>query len=125
MPLITNSIFNDVEKTHLEFVLCHEFPKKSNVIEQLNNMKEVDITRDVTPYYWIMEFRPNGINPGHGPMLPYVNVEVLHGNGAAQTEFTLYERNGVVFELEIYNADSSAMNLDTIMSGEVIVRLRD
>ena len=122
MPLITNSIFNDVEKAHLEFVLCHEFPKKSNVIEQLNNMKEVDITRDVTPYYWIMEFRPNGINPGHGSMRPYIHIEVLHENGSAPTEFTLYERNGFVFELEIYNADSSAMNLDTILLGEIVVR---
>ena len=122
MSLIANSIFNDVEKAHLEFILCHEFPEKSDVIEQLNNMKEVDITRDVTPYYWIMEFRPNGINPGYGPMRPYIGIEVLHGNGTGPTEFTLYERNGFVFELEIYNADSSAMNLDAIMLGEIVVR---
>lgn len=93
MPLITNSIFNDVEKTHLEFVLSHEFPKKTDVIEQLNNMKEGDITRDITPYYWIMEFRPDGINVGYGPMRPYIYVEVLHGSGIAPTEFTLYERH--------------------------------
>lgn len=120
MPLITNSIFNDVEKAHLEFVLSHEFPEKTDVIEQLNNMKEVDITRVVTPYYWIMEFRPNGINPGHGPMRPYIDIEILHGNGTAPTEFTLYERDGFVFELEIYNVDSSAMDLDTIMLGEIV-----
>lgn len=121
MPLITNSVFNDVERAHLEFILCHEFPKKSAAIEQLNNMKKVDITRDVTPYHWIMEFRPNGIKLGYGPMRPYIHIEVLHGNGTAPTEFTLYERNGFVFELEIYNADSSAMNLDAIMHGEIVV----
>ena len=119
MPLITNSVFSDVEKAHLEFVLSHDFPEKSDVIEQLNNIKEVEITRDVTPYYWIMEFRPNGINPGHGPMNFYISFEVLHGNGTAPTEFTLYKRNGYVFELEIYNADSSVLDLDSIMLGEI------
>lgn len=121
MPFITNSVFTDVEKAHLEFVLSKYFPERSVVIEQLNNMNDTEITRDITPYYWIMEFRPNGINAGHGPMRPYIDVEVLHGTGIAPTEFTLYERNGVVFELEIYNADSSEMNLDTIMNGEIIV----
>ncbi len=120
MPLITNSIFTDTEKTYLEFVLSYDFPEKSDVLEQLNHMKEADITRDVTPYFWILEFRPNGINPGCGPMRLYHRVEVLHGNGIAPTEFHLYERNGFVFELEIYNADSSAMNLDTILDGEVL-----
>ncbi len=121
MNKIINPIYTVTEKAHLEFVLSHEFSKKSDVIEQLNNMKDVDVTRDVTPYYWIMEFRPNGINPGHGPMRPYIDIEVTHGNGTAPTVFTLYERNGFVFELEIYNADSSAMNLDTIMFGEIVV----
>jgi hypothetical protein len=125
MPLITNSIFTDVEKAHLEFVLSHDFPEKSEVIEQLNNMKEAEITRDVTPYYWILEFRPNDINPGQGPMRPYIDIQVLHGNEIAPTVFTLYERNGFVFELEIYNADSTAMNLDVIMDGEVLVHPRN
>ena len=125
MPLITNSIFDDAEKAYLEFVLSHDFPEKCDVIEQLNNMKEVEVTRDVTPYYWIMEFRPNGLNPGHGAMRPYIDVEVLHGGGTAPTVFTLYKRNGFLFELEIYNADSSAMNLDTIMLGEIVVHLQD
>ncbi len=125
MSEITNPIFTKIEKSHLEFVLQYEFPKRSVVIDQLNSMKETDITRDVTPYYWIMEFRPDGINAGHGPMRPYIDVEVLHGPGIAPTKFTLYERNGVVFELEIYNADSSEMDLDAIMSGDVFVHSVD
>ena len=75
MPFITNSVFNDVEKAHLEFVLSKYFPERSAVIDQLNNMNDTEITRDITPYYWIMEFRPNGINAGHGPMRPYIDVE--------------------------------------------------
>lgn len=122
MPFISNSVFTDIEKAYLEFVLAYDFPEKSDVIKQLNNMNTDDIKRDVTPFYWIMEFRPNGMNPGYGPMRPYLYIEVLHGNGTAPTEFTLYERNGFVFELEIYNADSSAMDYNTIMDGEVFVR---
>ena len=122
MSKITNPIFTATEKTHLEFVLQHEFPERNVVIDQLNSMNEDDITRDISPYYWIMEFRPNGINAGHGPMRSYISIEVLHEGGIAPTEFYLYERNGVVFELEIYNADSSAMDLDTIMSGKILVR---
>lgn len=119
MPFITNSVFTDVEKAHLEFVLSCDFPEKNQVIEQLNKMKDAEITREVTPAAWILEFRPNGVNPGQGPMRPYIDLQVLHGNGTAPTVFTLYERNGVIFELEIYNADSSALDFDTIMIGDV------
>lgn len=114
MYCITNTIFSDREKRYLEFVLQYDFPERSIVVDQLNKMKAADITRDVTPYYWIMEFRPDGINPGYGPMSSCIDVEVLHGCGAVSTEFTLYMRNGVVFELEIYNVDSSEMDLDAI-----------
>lgn len=121
MNKITNPIYTATEKAYLEFVLQHEFPERNVVLGQLNSMNKDDISRDVSPYYWIMQFRPNGINAGHGPMRPYIDVEVLHGTGIVPTEFTLYERNGVVFELEIYNADSSEMDLDIIMNGEIIV----
>ena len=79
MPFITNPVFTQIEKRHLEFMLQYDFPERSFFVEQLNQMKDADITRDVTPYYWIMEFRPNGINPGHGPMAPCVDIEVLQG----------------------------------------------
>lgn len=125
MNKITNPIYTGNEKAYLEFVLQHEFYERNLVFDQLNSMNKDDITRDVSPYYWIMEFRPNGINAGHGPMRPYIDVEVFHGTGIAPTEFTLYERNGVVFELEIHNADSSEIDLGTIMNGEIIVHSAD
>lgn len=118
MKRITNPIYTAEEKAYLEFVLQNEFPERDLVFDQLNAMKEPDITRDVSPYYWIMEFRPNGTNTGQGYMRPYIQIEVL---GQASTVFTLYERNGAVFELEIYRADSSEMDLGTDMDGEVMV----
>lgn len=122
MARITNPIYTATEKAYLEFVLRHAFPERDLVLDQLNSMGPEDLTRDISPYCWIMEFRPNGIHGGHGPMRPYIWIEVLHGDGVAPTEFTLYERNGVVFELEIYNADSSALDSDTMMDGEILIR---
>ena len=121
MPLITNPIFNAREKTFLEFVLSVDFPERSAVATQLNGMRGADITRDITPHYCIIEFRPNGINAGQGPMRPYLTIEVLHGPDTVPTAFTLYQRNGAVFELEIYNADSSEMDLDRVMCGDIRV----
>ena len=60
-------------------MLQHEFPERDAVLAQRNAMNDDDLTRDVSPYYWIMEFRPNGINAGHGPMRPYIQIEVMHG----------------------------------------------
>lgn len=121
MDYITNLVFSDMEKQYLNFILQNEFAEKSLVAEQLNKMKEIEISRNITPYFWMIQFRPNGINPGQGPMRPYICVQVLHQNGIAPTVFTLYERNGHIFELEIYNADSSAMDLDSIMHGELYI----
>ena len=119
MNFITNPAFSELEKRYLNFILQNDYPEKSVVIEQLNNMKEDEITRDVSPYFWMIQFRPDGINPGQGPMRPYISVQVFHQSGIGLTEFNLYERNDHIFELEIYNADSSAMDLDAIMDGEV------
>lgn len=121
MARITNPIFTERERTYLEFVLGADFPERDQVLRVLDRLRESELTRNVTPYYWILEFRPDGANPGHGPMRPYLYIEVLHEHGAAPSEFTLYQRGGLPFELEIYNADSSAMDLDTIMDGQVMV----
>ena len=118
---ITNPIFSQREKAFLSVFLRYDFPKRSAVIDQLNAMKAGDVTRDVTPHYWIMEFRPHGINPGHGAMRPYIMMEVEHEDGTVPTVFTLYERNGMVFELEVYNEDSSVMDLDSLTKGHIRV----
>lgn len=121
MNHITNSVFSDREKQYMEFILQNDFPEKRIVIEQLNKMREAEISREITPYFWMIQFRPGGVNAGQGPMRPYICVQVLHQKGMAPTVFSLYERNGYVFELEIYNADSSAMDLDAILHGELYV----
>lgn len=118
MSLIENPIFSERERAHLEVVLRPDFPEKARVVERLNRMKDGDLTRDVTPYYRILEFRPEGANPGQGPMQLYVSVEV----GTIPTVFLLYGRSGLPFELEIFNADSSVLDLDAILEGQAEVR---
>lgn len=117
MPFISNPVFSDTEKRYLEYVLQHDFFGRVSAVDQLNGLTEGEIRRDVTPYHWILEFRPGGVNPGQGPMSPWVTLSV----GAVPTVFTLYERNGFVFELEIYNADSSALDPNTILDGKIRV----
>jgi hypothetical protein len=121
MNHITNPAFSDREKQYMEFILQHDFPEKSFIAEQLNKMRADELSREITPFFWMLQFRPGGVNPGQGPMRPCIHLEVFHGSGIAPTEFTLYERNGIVFEIEIYNADGSKMDLDTIMLGDTVV----
>lgn len=119
MSLITNSGFSETEKAHLEFVLQWDFPEKAQVLQALNRMKESDLIRDVTPYYWILEFRPEGAEQGYGPMEVFLSLEV----GPVPRVFLLYGRNGLPFELEIFNADCSVLDLETIPEGTVPVRI--
>lgn len=117
MPLITNPVYTDREKAFLEFVLAYEFPEKAQVVQRLNRMRESELTRDVTPYYWILEFRPGGANPGQGPVELLLSLSV----GQIPTVFLLYGRNGLPFELEIFHADSSELDPDTILDGQPTV----
>ena len=121
MDYITNPVYSDREKQYMNFILQHDFPEKSAVIKQLNEMRETEISREITPYFWMIQFRPRGVNPGQGPMRPYIRIQVIHTNETAPTQFHLYERNGYLFELEIYNADSSTMDLNCAMQGEAFI----
>ena len=121
MGVITNCAFTERETEYLEFLLQHPFPEREKTIKQLNALKPEEIFRTITPYFWMIQFRPDGKNPGQGSMRPIVDVSVCRLDGRVPTEFTIYERNGLVFELEIYNADSSRMDLDRIMEGKVML----
>ena len=121
MALIDNPVYTEQERAYLEFVLQPDFPEKAVVVECLNPMREEELTRDVTPYYWILEFRPDGANPGQGPVELYLSLEV----GPIPTVFLLYGRNGLPFELEIFHADSSAMDSDTIPEEKPVVRFNE
>jgi NAD kinase len=50
-----------------------------------------------------------------------IDVSVIKKDGSVPTVFTLYAKDGFPFEYEIYNADSSAMDMNTISDGELII----
>lgn len=109
---IRNDSFDAREKAFLEFVLTRDFPEKERFCVQLNGMKSADLVRDVTPFYRILEFRPMGTRPGHDGMCPAAQIAV---GEPIPTILTLYERDGRIFELEVYRADSSGLDPDDLM----------
>lgn len=118
---ITNDCFDEREKVFLEFVLAQDFPGRDCFLEQLNSMKPQDLARDVTPHYRILEFRPVPTRPGYDGMRPAAERTV---GEPIPTIFTLYERDGRIFELEIYHADSTELEPDGLVR-EIIKERED
>lgn len=112
MNLISNPIFSNKEKAYLDFVLQYDFPERERVIQQLNQFQQHEVARDYSQYYKIMCFYPNGFKPKTACMQLLTSVQESHEDGTAPTIFNLYSKEGQVFELEIFNADSSAMDMD-------------
>lgn len=112
MIRITNDNFDAREKAFLEFVFRQDFPGRDRFLEQLARMKPEDLVRDVTPFYWILEFRPAMTRAGYKGMRPVVTITT---GEPIPTIFTLYQRDGRIFELEIYHADSSEFAPDGLI----------
>lgn len=116
---LTNPHFTEQEKALLSFIFQYDFEEKESAVALLNTLKAEDIIRDVTPYYWIMEFRPADMPEGYHGMKTVMHLQVKREG--IPTVFNLYERNGQVFEYEIYRADSSALDLRKELQGEVTI----
>ena len=119
--MITNEIFSAEEKRLLNFVLQQKFENKNEVIHYINSLSGEHIVRDYSPYYKIIEFRTPAIKDGYVGMSDIIRVQTIRDDGSAPTVFALYSKDGFPFEYEIYNADSSTMDMDTILSGELFV----
>ena len=119
--MITNDIFSKEEKRLLDFILQQDFEKKDYTINYINSLSAEHIVRDYSPYYKIIEFRTPNIKDGYSGMSYMIIVQTVRQDGSAPTVFTLYAKDGFPFEYEIYNADSSAMDVDAILDGELII----
>ena len=119
--MITNDIFSAEEKRLLDFILAQDFAGKSETVRYINSLSAEHIVRDNSPYYKIMEFRTPAIREGYSGMSHMILIQVVRNDGSAPTVFTLYAKDGLPFEYEIYNADSSAMDMETILDGELVV----
>jgi len=119
--MITNDIFSKEEKRLLDFILKQDFENKDETIHYINSLSAEHIVRDYSPYYRIIEFRTPDIKNGYMGMSDIIRVQTRRKDGSAPTVFTLYAKDGFPFEYEIFNADSSAMNIDMILDGELFV----
>ena len=119
--MITNDVFSKEEKRLLKIILKQDFKNKTETINYINSLSAEHIVRDNSPYHMIMEFRTPNIQDGYSGMSAMITVQTVRKDGSAPTVFTLYARDGFPFEYEIYNADSSIMDMNTILDGELIV----
>lgn len=119
--LITNDNFSMDEKRLLGFILKQEFKEKAETVRYINALNSTDIIRDYSPLYKIIEFRTKEINEGYVGMRAMICFQVLHYDGSAPTVFTLYSKDGLPFEYEIYNADSSEIDISKICLGEISI----
>ncbi len=119
--IISNDSFTDEEKRLFEFVLTQDFENKDRTIDYLNSLSAENIVRDYSPFYRIIEFRTSSIKDGYMGMSVIVSVLTVRESGKESTSFTLYSKDSFPFEYEIYNTDSSAIDIDEISGGEVLV----
>ena len=119
--MITNDIFSKEERRLLNFILKQDFENKTETINYINSLSAEHIVRDYSPYYKIIEFRTPSIQDGYSGMSNMITIETARKNGSAPTVFTLYAKDGFPFEYEIYNADSSEMDMNTILDGELFI----
>ena len=119
--MITNDAFSKDEKRLLDFILNQDFESKTETINYINSLSAEHVVRDYSPYHKIIEFRTPNIQDGYLEMSEIITVQTIRKDGSAPSVFTLYAKDGFPFEYEIYNADSSAMDMNAILDGELIV----
>ena len=119
--MITNDNFSNIEKRLLDFILKQDFESKAETIHYINALAAEYIVRDYSPYRKIIEFRAPNIQDSYSGMSCMITVQTAKKDGSAPTVFTLYAKDGFPFEYEIYNADSSVMDMNTILDGDLIV----
>ena len=119
--MITNDIFSKEEKRLLNFILNQDFDSKTETVKYINSLSAEHVVRDYSPHHKIIEFRPPKVQAGYLGMSVMIMIQTARKDGTAPTVFTLYAKDGFPFEYEIYNADSSPMDMNAILDGELII----
>ena len=111
MHTINNEQLNEFEVEILKRMLSEFITFSEIAIEQVNS---ADITRDKSPCFCITKFYIN--SKTKIPPLPErvpLRIEIRREN-LAPLIVLLHIKDGVVYELEYFNADSSEMDLDVL-----------
>lgn len=116
--LITNPSLTNTELELIEFFLNFHDYEKEKIVTQISNSH---IQRDISPYFHILRFEPNldecnRINTV-GSTVP--SLQTNREDGTAPTCFWLHIHKGYVSVFEVFNADSSQLNYETICQGHV------
>lgn len=96
-------------------------PKYKNIIlEQLNN---AEIKREKTKFYNLTFFEvENGIErlPEDGKSGIILEM-IINSSNQIPIDILLHSKNGYIYELEVYNADSSELDYDMTVNDYYIV----
>lgn len=118
--MINNEEIIDKDKKLLEFFVSHIDDQREKIVQQINFSH---VTKDSSPYYLILEFHVNPLSVTPITGYPFDSyIQVLHAPKAPTV--ILFIKNGLVYQFEVFNADSGYMDYDALCEGEVIVELK-
>jgi len=120
--MIRNRNLLSHEKKVITFFISqiNNINEKQIIVEQINKS---DIIRDYSNYYLILKFIV---------LSPYIHlpddyrfestVQVLRrSSGGVPSVFNMYVKNGTIIEFEVFNADASAIDYNTVCKGDEIL----
>ena len=117
--MVNNGLFSSFERKVLNTMVSDSPRYKEILFKQLNNSL---ISREKTKYYSLtfLKVKENTIKlPENGRS--GIILEMIIYNDKKITDVLLHARNGYIYELEIYNADSSEIDYNAkIVNYEII-----
>lgn len=114
--MIINKSLSMYELRWLELMLSKEFVYREQIIEQLNQAK---IHREYTDYYLLLKFEVCNVDKIENATRVPVEM-VVYKKNQVPTQFLLHIFRGYVYELEIFNADSSQINEELIFNSDEV-----
>ena len=108
--MIKNAAIRINEKNWIETLLSEDFLGRVEIINQINC---AEILREYTEFYMALKFKVDNNKVQKIQTNIRVPVEMrVHRTGQVPIQFLLHIVQGYVSELEIFNADSSKIDMD-------------
>ena len=108
--MIKNAAIRINEKNWIETLLSEDFLGRGEIINQINC---AEILREYTEFYMALKFKVDNNKVQKIQTNIRVPVEMrVHRTGQVPIQFLLHIVQGYVSEFEIFNADSSKIDMD-------------
>ena len=111
--MVKNKALEENEKRWLDTILSQRFFYREEVIRQINGS---EISRNYTDFYLSLKFKIDKLMMPIGTNTRIPVEMVVYRPEKAPVQFLLHMINGYISELEIFNADSSKINKDEILT---------